>query len=109
MKHLTNLKINYLITVNFHGFKEVVDKLGGVWMDVDRRYYNRNTGSAYDNYANIDLQPGYQKLTGGQALDFVRFRHTDDDFTGSRASSSSSAPSRSRSRSRSTSRSSRSS
>jgi LCP family protein required for cell wall assembly len=80
VKHLTNLKVNYLITVNFHGFKEVVDKLGGVWMDVDRRYYNRNTGASYDNYANIDLQPGYQKLTGGQALDFVRFRHTDDDY-----------------------------
>jgi LCP family protein required for cell wall assembly len=80
VKHLTNLKINYLITVNFHGFKEVVDKLGGVWMDVDRRYYNHNTGASYDNYANIDLQPGYQKLTGGQALDFVRFRHTDDDY-----------------------------
>ena len=80
VKHLTNLKINYLITVNFHGFKEVVDKLGGVWMDIDRRYYNRNTGASYDNYANIDLQPGYQKLTGGQALDFVRFRHTDDDY-----------------------------
>ena len=80
IKHLTNLKINYLITVNFHGFKEVVDQLGGVWMDVDRRYYNRNTGASYDNYANIDLQPGYQKLSGGQALDFVRFRHTDDDY-----------------------------
>jgi len=80
VKHLTNLKINYLITVNFHGFKEVVDQLGGVWMDVDRRYYNKNTGASYDNYANIDLQPGYQKLTGGEALDFVRFRHTDDDY-----------------------------
>jgi LytR_cpsA_psr family/LytR cell envelope-related transcriptional attenuator len=74
------LPINFLITVNFHGFKEVVDKLGGVWMDVDRRYYNRNTGAAYDDYANIDLQPGYQKLDGEQALDFVRFRHTDDDY-----------------------------
>jgi LCP family protein required for cell wall assembly len=80
IKHLTGLPINYLITVNFHGFKEVVDKLGGVWMDVDRRYYNRNTGSSYDNYANINLQPGYQRLTGQQALDFVRFRHTDDDL-----------------------------
>ena len=45
VKHLTGLPINYLITVNFHGFKEVVDKLGGVWMDVDRRYYNQNTGA----------------------------------------------------------------
>jgi LCP family protein required for cell wall assembly len=80
IKHLTGLPINYLITVNFHGFKEVVDKLGGVWMDVDRRYYNRNTGSSYNNYANINLQPGYQLLSGQQALDFVRFRHTDDDL-----------------------------
>jgi len=81
IKHLTGLPINYLITVNFHGFKEVVDKLGGIWMDVDRRYYNKNTGAYYDNYANINLQPGYQRLTGQQALDFVRFRHTDSDLT----------------------------
>jgi LCP family protein required for cell wall assembly len=80
VKHLTGLPINYLITVNFHGFKEVVDKLGGVWMDVDRRYYNKNTGAYYNDYANINLQPGYQKLSGQQALDFVRFRHTDDDL-----------------------------
>jgi LCP family protein required for cell wall assembly len=80
IKHLTGLPINYLITVNFHGFKEVVDKLGGVWMDVDRRYYNKNTGSAYDDYASINLQPGYQLLSGQQALDFVRFRHTDNDL-----------------------------
>jgi LCP family protein required for cell wall assembly len=80
IKHLTGLPVNYLITVNFHGFKEVVDKLGGVWMDVDRRYYNKNTGAYYDNYANINLQPGYQLLSGEQALDFVRFRHTDSDL-----------------------------
>lgn len=80
IKHLTGLPINFLITVNFHGFKEVVDKLGGIWMDVDRRYYNRNTGSYLNNYANIDLQPGYQLLSGQDALDFVRYRHTDSDL-----------------------------
>jgi LCP family protein required for cell wall assembly len=80
IKHLTGLPINYLITVNFHGFKEVVDKTGGIWMDVDRRYYNKNTGSYLNNFANIDLQPGYQLLSGQQALDFVRFRHTDSDL-----------------------------
>ena len=80
IKHLTGLPINYLITVNFHGFKEVVDKLGGIWMDVDRRYYNKNTGSYLNNFANINLQPGYQLLSGQQALDFVRYRHTDSDL-----------------------------
>jgi LCP family protein required for cell wall assembly len=81
IKHLTGLPVNYLITVNFHGFKQVVDTLGGIWMDVDRRYYNKNTGAYYNNFANINLQPGYQKLSGQQALDFVRFRHTDSDLT----------------------------
>src|SRR6266699_205201 len=76
VKHLTGLPVNYLITVNFHGFKEVVNKLGGVWLDIDRRYYN----PAGRGYATIHLDPGYQRLTGGAALDFVRFRHTDSDF-----------------------------
>jgi hypothetical protein len=49
-------------------------------MDVDRRYYNRNDGSAANNYANINLHPGYQRLNGGQALDFVRYRHFDSDL-----------------------------
>ena len=80
VRHLTHLPINYLISVNFLGFIGVVNKLGGVWVDIDRRYYNKNTGSSETNYANIDLQPGYQHLTGKQALDFVRFRHTDSDL-----------------------------
>jgi LCP family protein required for cell wall assembly len=80
VRHLTHLPVNYLISVNFLGFIGVVNKLGGVWLDIDRRYYNRNTGSAATNYANIDLQPGYQHLTGKKALDFVRFRHTDSDL-----------------------------
>jgi LCP family protein required for cell wall assembly len=80
VKHLTGLPINYLIRVNFLGFIAVVNKLGGVWMDVDRRYYNKNVGTINTDYANIDLQPGYQLLTGKQALDFVRFRHTDSDL-----------------------------
>ena len=80
VRHLTGLPINYLIRVNFLGFIGVVNKLGGVWMDIDRRYYNRNVGTLATDYANIDLQPGYQHLTGKQALDFVRFRHTDSDL-----------------------------
>ena len=80
VRHLTGLPINYLIRVNFLGFIGVVNKLGGVWMDIDRRYYNKNVGTIATDYANIDLQPGYQQLTGKQALDFVRFRHTDSDL-----------------------------
>ena len=80
VKHLTGLPINYLITVNFLGFIQIVDRVGGVWVDVDRRYYNRNVGTAATNYANINLQPGYQLLKGRDALSYVRYRHTDSDL-----------------------------
>jgi LCP family protein required for cell wall assembly len=82
VKALTGLPVNYLITVNFRGFKQVVDKLGGVWMDVDRRYFNNNAGltAGYSTYATINLQPGYQRLNGSDALDYVRYRHTDSDL-----------------------------
>jgi LCP family protein required for cell wall assembly len=76
VRSLTDLPIHYLITVNFQGFRDIVDKLGGVWMDVDRRYYNPQGGV----YATINLWPGYQKLNGWQALDYVRYRHTDSDL-----------------------------
>jgi LCP family protein required for cell wall assembly len=79
VQHLTGVDVNYLITVNFSGFKQVVDKLGGVWIDVDRRYFNNNA-QGYSTYAPINLQPGYQKLNGHVALDYVRFRHTDSDL-----------------------------
>ena len=76
VEHLTGLKINYLVTVDFHGFKELVNKLHGVYVNVDRRYYIApHTGTA-----EINLHPGYQKLDGQQALDFVRYRHTDSDL-----------------------------
>jgi LCP family protein required for cell wall assembly len=80
VRHLTGLPINYLINVNFFGFIAVVDRLGGVWMDVDRRYYNRNVGTTATDFANINLQPGYQLLNGREALSFVRYRHTDSDL-----------------------------
>jgi len=79
VQQLTGLKPNYLIVVNFSGFKRIVNEVGGVYIDVDHRYFNDNS-SGGDQYATINLQPGYQKLTGGAALDYARFRHTDSDF-----------------------------
>jgi LCP family protein required for cell wall assembly len=78
VKGLTGVPINYLITVNFRGFRQVVDRIGGVYMDIDQRYFN-SQGGPY-GYATINLQPGYQRVSGYKALDFVRFRHTDSDL-----------------------------
>src|SRR5437879_3622049 len=74
------LKLNGIIDVNFAGFIKVVDTLGCAYVNVDHHYFNQNNGSAETNYSSIDLQPGYQKLCYQNALDYVRYRHTDSDF-----------------------------
>jgi LCP family protein required for cell wall assembly len=70
--------INNVLIVSFGTFRRAVDYIGGVYVDVDRRYFNDNSGP--DKYATIDVQPGYQKLMGQDALDYVRYRHTDNDL-----------------------------
>ncbi len=81
VRKLTGIPVNYFITVNFRGFIKVVNELGGVYIDVDRRYFNDNSGlGAGQTYSAIDLHAGYQRLWGPGALAYVRYRHTDNDF-----------------------------
>ncbi|MEJ7798677.1 MAG: LCP family protein, partial [Solirubrobacteraceae bacterium] len=78
-RNLLGIPIHHVVNVNFGGFARAVNKLGCVYADIDRRYFNDNSGPA-ENYAVIDLKAGYQKLCGQDALDYVRFRHEDSDF-----------------------------
>jgi len=79
VRSLLDIPISHVINVNFGGFSRAVNRLGCVYADIDRRYFNDNSGGG-ENYAVIDLKPGYQKLCGQDALDYVRFRHEDSDF-----------------------------
>jgi LCP family protein required for cell wall assembly len=82
VKQLTGLEINHYIDVNFRGFQQAVDAIGCVYTDVDRRYFNDNSGLGYgQQYASINVRPGYQKMCGLRALEYVRYRHTDTDIT----------------------------
>ena len=70
-----------MIDINFVGFKALVNYLGCVYVQVDRRYYHSNLGlGAGQMYDEIDIQPGYQTLCGDDALHYVRFRHADTDL-----------------------------
>jgi LCP family protein required for cell wall assembly len=82
VRGLFNFPINHVVNVNFGGFRRAVDRLGCVYVDVDRRYFNDNNPpvDSPTDYATIDIQPGYQKLCGSDALDYVRYRHLDNDF-----------------------------
>ncbi len=63
--------LDHYVELDFNAFKEITDALGGVYVDVDRRYDD----------GKIQLDPGYQLLDGLNALRFVRTRHdTNIDF-----------------------------
>ncbi|HEY7952347.1 MAG TPA: LCP family protein, partial [Solirubrobacteraceae bacterium] len=79
IEHLLGIKLNGVIDATFKGFIEVVDSLGCVYINVDHRYYHVN-GLGGENYSEINLQPGYQKLCYNNALSYVRYRHGDSDF-----------------------------
>jgi LCP family protein required for cell wall assembly len=81
VKQLTDLEINHYVDVNFRGFSEAVNAIGCVYVDVDRRYFNDNSGLGFgQQYAVINVRPGYQKMCGERALEYVRYRHTDTDI-----------------------------
>lgn len=80
IEHLLHVKINGVIDVSFKGFRDVVDTLGCVYVNVDHRYLHQSEANEAENYSSINLQPGYQKLCYENALSYVRYRHGDSDF-----------------------------
>lgn len=78
VKLLTGMPIHYFMSIDFDGFKEVIDALGGVEFEVPFRM-------KYDDPVqnlHIDLQPGLQVLDGEAAHDFVRFRKGNAGYPG---------------------------
>ncbi|MGE5704961.1 MAG: LCP family protein [Clostridia bacterium] len=73
LEHFLNTKIDRYMTIDFDGFRKIVDELGGVEINVKKRM--KYTDPTDDTY--IDLQPGLQKLNGKQALDYARYRKSD--------------------------------
>jgi LCP family protein required for cell wall assembly len=74
-------QINHAITTTFGGFVQAVNQIGCVYVDVDRRYYHSNVGlPVSERYAEINVRAGYEQLCGTRALEYVRFRHLDNDI-----------------------------
>ena len=80
IKHVFGLSVNHVFVVTFPKFRRAVNEMGCVYMTVDRRYYHINEPGG-EQYFEINLQPGYQRLCGKEALEFVANRHEDTSLT----------------------------
>jgi polyisoprenyl-teichoic acid--peptidoglycan teichoic acid transferase len=74
VKRVLGLQVNHVFVTNFKKFAEAVNAMGCVYMTVDKRYYHHNEPGG-EQYFEINLHPGYQKLCGLEALEFVANRH----------------------------------
>jgi len=74
---ITGLDINYWAMVNLEGFKDLVDAVGGVTLNVRQAI---PVGLPHDSFYT-HIEPGVRKLDGFEALWFARARHDSDDYS----------------------------
>lgn len=67
---LLNTDVDHYIVTDFEGFEEIIDLIGGIWVDVDISVHYYQQG--------VVLEKGWQHLNGKQALAYVRFRANPD-------------------------------
>ena len=93
--YLLGARIDYYASVDLEGFRKLIDKVGGVTVNVTKAIHDPVYGG-WDTPGKIgfDITVGKHTLDGENALAFVRSRKTTSDFEPGRdASSSSSSPS----------------
>lgn len=76
---LLGIPIDYYVALNFAAFTKVVDAVGGVDINVEKRMYYQDP---YDDNGGlvIDLRPGQQHMDGKKAIQYVRYRDEDGDI-----------------------------
>lgn len=70
VEYLLNVPVEYYATVNLKVFRELVDEIGGIPMNVPM---NMNYYDPWQNLS-INISKGYQVLDGSKAEGFVRYR-----------------------------------
>lgn len=70
------IKIDNVIRLDFTAFKTLIDKMGGLTIELNEKqvkYMNKYAHTTYDS-------PGTYKVSGKVALEYVRMRKIDSDF-----------------------------
>ena len=81
VQELLGVRLDGMVVVNLAGFVDLVDELGGLWIDipaplVDKRYPLED-GS---RLIKVSFDAGCQRLSGRMALAYARSRHQDSDY-----------------------------
>ncbi|MCV2461634.1 LCP family protein [Streptomyces sp. ICN988] len=67
VEKMSGVRMDHYVEIDFAGFKDLVDAIGGVTVTVDQDIHDKSSG--------LDLTAGTHKLNGTDSLAFVRTRH----------------------------------
>lgn len=73
------IPIDGYVLVDFSGFSDVVDAMGGITVDVPYEIVDEEYPTEDYGVTTIHFDPGMQTMDGEQALIYVRTRHADSD------------------------------
>jgi LCP family protein required for cell wall assembly len=75
VEELTGLRVDHTIVVDFKGFAELTDVVGGVKVCVPQDIYQRDLNPNRTTRGELIFKEGEQTVSGQKALDYVRIRH----------------------------------
>lgn len=80
LTQITGVPIQYYFMIDFVGFEKLIDKLGGVDIEVPYDIYDTTYPGPNNSYQTFSLSSGPQHLDGATSLKYARSRHTTSDF-----------------------------
>jgi LCP family protein required for cell wall assembly len=80
IQELVGVPLDGVVVVNLTGFVDLIDAIGGLWIDVPYALYDEHypTGAGQ---ITVYVAAGCQELGGTRALEYARSRHSSDDYS----------------------------
>ena len=82
VEHNFDMKIDHYVVLDFVGFMELVDAVGGIDVDVKEAIWDPSYCNTTDcsDFQQVYFEPGLQHMDGELALQYVRIRYGSDDL-----------------------------
>jgi LCP family protein required for cell wall assembly len=80
VSELTGYPIDYYVRVDFDGFKQIIDLIGGIDIDVAREIRDDEFPNENYGFDPLYIPAGRQHMDGALALKYARVRHIDTDY-----------------------------
>lgn len=75
VENITGQSIDYYLTINFDGFKQVIDELGGIIVQVENDLIDTRYPGPGNSYETFEIKQGTHLINGDVALKYARVRH----------------------------------